>query len=204
MASIVTNATLRTSRSGKPWIRATRPRQFRVPGTDGDAQVEICVQRRGELTQRHGCFHQWVISLAMDSPRGNAALHLMSEGGPDLRDDEWPAIRRLVVSYVSVFRLSYDDSEDVVQRAMMRIWRGWHSFDGRSRRSSWGYRVVRNECLTWRRTKHSRTPVSESPPRCPQCLRAKSIRFRASHSSGDSTSSMKLIGLLCCYASSTI
>lgn len=122
----------------------------------------------------------------------------MSEGA-ELRHHEWPSIRRLVVSYVAVFRLSYDDAEDVVQRAMIRIWRGWGSFEGRSRRSSWVYRVVRNEFLTWRRTKGPKTLVSESPmvPAVPSCEEQTLLRISLQHRLDQLDETDRTIVLLC-------
>lgn len=73
----------------------------------------------------------------------------------------WSAVRELVRSYVRTFELPYDDEQDVVQRALIKAWRGWDSFEGRSLRSSWIYRVARNEFLTWRRANPSRTVLTD-------------------------------------------
>jgi RNA polymerase sigma-70 factor (ECF subfamily) len=39
-------------------------------------------------------------------------------------------------------------AEDVVQDALVRAWRGWESFEGRSSVRTWLYRIATNLCLT--------------------------------------------------------
>jgi RNA polymerase sigma-70 factor (ECF subfamily) len=68
-----------------------------------------------------------------------------------------------------------DDREDVLQEMMYQLWRSYKEFDGRSKFSTWMYRVCLNTALTYKRkdSKHkveslSRThhqianPVSEN------------------------------------------
>jgi RNA polymerase sigma-70 factor (ECF subfamily) len=43
---------------------------------------------------------------------------------------------------------SLADAEDALQEGLLRAWRGLEGFDGRSRFSTWLYRVVTNACLT--------------------------------------------------------
>lgn len=74
------------------------------------------------------------------------ARTVQAPGGPN-----WAVVRDLINAYARSFDLSYDDRQDLVQTAAMRVWRGWATFRGQSRRSSWIYRVVRNEFLSWGR-----------------------------------------------------
>lgn len=53
----------------------------------------------------------------------------------------------------------YDDVEDVAQEVFIKVWRKASSFKGKSKFSTWLYRIVVNECLGYRR-KHRRTSVS--------------------------------------------
>ena len=43
---------------------------------------------------------------------------------------------------------SLADAEDALQEGLLRAWRALDSFDGRSRFSTWLYRIVTNACLT--------------------------------------------------------
>jgi RNA polymerase sigma-70 factor (ECF subfamily) len=43
---------------------------------------------------------------------------------------------------------SLSDAEDALQEGLLRAWRGLDGFDGRSRFTTWLYRVVTNACLT--------------------------------------------------------
>jgi RNA polymerase sigma-70 factor (ECF subfamily) len=41
-----------------------------------------------------------------------------------------------------------DDVEDVLQNAFIKVYRGLHSFQGRSKLSTWIYQIARNEAIT--------------------------------------------------------
>jgi RNA polymerase sigma-70 factor (ECF subfamily) len=54
---------------------------------------------------------------------------------------------------------NYDDVEDVAQDVFIKVWRHAKSFRGKSKFSTWLYRITVNHCLNYR-TKHRRRPVS--------------------------------------------
>lgn len=75
-----------------------------------------------------------------------------------------------------VCRIYFDDADqraDVVQEMMYQLWKAYPSFDGRSKFSTWMYRVCLNTALGWRR-KQTRRPeerlalqhdqIPEQPP----------------------------------------
>jgi len=54
---------------------------------------------------------------------------------------------------------NYDDVEDVAQEVFIKVWRHAKSFKGKSKFSTWLYRIVVNQCLNYRR-KHKQRQVS--------------------------------------------
>jgi len=91
---------------------------------------------------------------------GVRGRNAQERGGPD-----WAAVRDLIEAYARSFGLSYDDRQDVIQRASVRVWTRWATFRGQSKRSTWIYRVVRNEFLSWRRNavRDQVVPLDGSP-----------------------------------------
>lgn len=65
---------------------------------------------------------------------------------PDLVEAE-AIIRR----YLAQWMEHGDDLDDVAQLSLIKAWRKWSTFRGRSRRTSWLYRLTRNEFVSWTR-----------------------------------------------------
>jgi len=81
------------------------------------------------------------------------------------RGDE-QAFEQLVAKYEravfnTIYRYigAYDDVEDIAQEVFLRVWRHAGKFKGRSKFSTWLYRITANQCLSYR-SKHRQAPAS--------------------------------------------
>jgi RNA polymerase sigma-70 factor, ECF subfamily len=91
------------------------------------------------------------------------------------RDGDIDAFETLVrthtpAAYAHALRFFGDSfaAEDVVQEAWIKVYRALDTFDGRSRFSTWLYRVVRNTCLDQvRQGKRRPIPVESLDPEPP-------------------------------------
>jgi RNA polymerase sigma-70 factor (ECF subfamily) len=60
------------------------------------------------------------------------------------------------------------DADDAVQETMLRAWKAWNQFDGRSSIRTWLYRIATNVCLDELRERGRRAiPVEEGAPGVP-------------------------------------
>jgi RNA polymerase sigma-70 factor (ECF subfamily) len=58
------------------------------------------------------------------------------------------------------------EAEDAVQETLLRAWRGYEGFEGRSTLRSWLYRIATNVCLDMLKSKERRArPMDLGPPR---------------------------------------
>jgi RNA polymerase sigma-70 factor (ECF subfamily) len=61
---------------------------------------------------------------------------------------------------------SLHDAEDALQDAMLRAWRGWGRFEGRSSRRTWLYRIATNTCLDLIGRRPARALAMDNGPAC--------------------------------------
>ncbi|MGE0040811.1 MAG: RNA polymerase sigma factor [Vicinamibacterales bacterium] len=87
----------------------------------------------------------------------------------DLVHAERPRLVRLAERVLG----SRTDAEDAVQDALLAAYRSLAAFEGRSRLSTWVYRVTMNAALGIRRTRSRRPEVSLAPERA-EALRSPS------------------------------
>lgn len=70
--------------------------------------------------------------------------------------------RKILWKIARMYCSSDADCQDLTQETMIQIWRSWSTFDGRSRLSTWIYRVALNVAISWsrnefRRERHGRS-----------------------------------------------
>ena len=71
---------------------------------------------------------------------------------------EWVSLERIIRIQLRHWVVDEDDVADMTQDCLAKVWLKGGTFRGRSKFSSWLYRVVRNEFLDWvrRRDAHER------------------------------------------------
>ncbi|MGA2531251.1 MAG: sigma-70 family RNA polymerase sigma factor [Acidimicrobiales bacterium] len=77
--------------------------------------------------------------------------------------------RRELTGYCYRMLGSGFEAEDAVQETMLRAWRNWDSFEGRSSVRSWLYRIATNVCIDMQRQVQRRArPMEMGPPSPPE------------------------------------
>lgn len=84
-------------------------------------------------------------------------LHYADFAAADqLEPDQFERYRRELTAHCYRMLGSFSEAEDAVQEAMMRAWRGFGAFEGRSSPRTWLHRVATNVCLDMLRERKRR------------------------------------------------
>jgi RNA polymerase sigma factor (sigma-70 family) len=70
--------------------------------------------------------------------------------------------RKLLLKVARMYGRDEDDRDDLIQETMIQLWRSWSSFDGRSRLSTWVYRIALNVAISWSRNEFRRNREVQS------------------------------------------
>jgi RNA polymerase sigma-70 factor (ECF subfamily) len=64
--------------------------------------------------------------------------------------------RRILFKVAALYGTNAADRQDLIQEALVQLWQCFDRFDGRSKFSTWMYRVVLNVAISWSRNEFRR------------------------------------------------
>src|SRR5260370_31468506 len=93
---------------------------------------------------------------------------VLFQGVPMTADNEFEhlalPLRRELVAYCYRMTGSADEAEDLAQETLLRAWRSYGTFEGRSSLRTWLYRIATNVCLGAIQPRRHRPLPSRLPP----------------------------------------
>ncbi len=83
----------------------------------------------------------------------------LKEGNEKAFEEIVNIYKHLILNIIYRYTSNYDDAEDITQEVFVKVWKNIKSFKGKSKFSTWLYRITVNHCLNYI-NKHKKDPIS--------------------------------------------